>query len=147
MPDVRNCKRCGRIFNYIGGRPICHDCKKQDEEEFKKVKEYLYEHPKASILEVSNVLEISVQKIKSYLREGRLEIVGNDGNLILECEKCGRSITTGRFCNECSRELSEGFKSSAEEISKSASGDTDKKKPAGMGMKYLNKYEKWNPEK
>jgi len=50
MPDIRNCKRCGRLFNYIGGRPICQDCKKQDEEEFKRVKEYLYEHPKASIM-------------------------------------------------------------------------------------------------
>jgi len=68
-----------KTFNYIGGRPICQDCKKQDEEEFKRVKEYLYEHPKASIIEVSNALDISVQKIKSYLREGRLEIVGTEG--------------------------------------------------------------------
>jgi len=65
MPDIRNCKRCGRLFNYIGGRPICQDCKKQDEEEFKRVKEYLYEHPKASIIEVSNALDISVQKIRA----------------------------------------------------------------------------------
>lgn len=142
MPDVRNCRRCGRLFNYIGGRPICHDCKKQDEKEFKRVKEYLYDHPKASIIDVSNALEISVQKIKSYLREGRLEIVGGEGNLVLECEKCGKSINTGRFCEQCSRELSEGFKSTADEMNKSVSGDIDKKKPAGKGMKYLNKYDK-----
>jgi len=74
MPDIRNCKRCGRLFNYIGGRPICQDCKKQDEEEFKRVKEYLYEHPKASIIEVSNALDISVQKIKSYLRKVDLKL-------------------------------------------------------------------------
>jgi len=147
MPDIRNCKRCGRLFNYIGGRPICQDCKKQDEEEFKRVKEYLYEHPKASIIEVSNALDISVQKIKSYLREGRLEIVGTEGNVVLECEKCGKSINTGRFCNECSRELTEGFKATAQEISKSVSGDTDKKKTSGMGMKYLNRYERWNSDK
>jgi len=93
------------------------------------VKEYLYEHPKASIIEVSNALDISVQKIKSYLRE------------------CGKSINTGRFCNECSRELTEGFKATAQEISKSVSGDTDKKKTSGMGMKYLNRYERWNSDK
>jgi len=47
---------------------------------------------------------------------------------VLECEKCGKSINTGRFCNECSRELTEGFKATAQEISKSVSGDTDKKR-------------------
>ncbi|ODM27318.1 MerR family transcriptional regulator [Clostridium sp. Bc-iso-3] len=144
MPDVRNCRRCGRLFNYIGGRPICHDCKRQDDEEFKKVKEYLYEHPKASIIEVSNALEISVPKIKGYLREGRLEIVGGDGNVVLECERCGKSINTGRFCNECSRELTDGLKSTTEEMNKSIPDDTGKKK--SVGMKYLNKYDKWNSD-
>lgn len=140
MPDVRNCRRCGKIFNYIGGAPICHDCRRQDDEEFKKVKEYLYDHPRASIIEVSKELEISVQKIKGYLKEGRLEIIGEDGNMVLECEKCGKSINTGRFCNECSRELAEGIKSTADEIKKSPSNDTGTKR--AMGMKYLNKFDK-----
>jgi len=100
-------QRCGRLFNYIGGRPICQDCKKQDEEEFKRVKEYLYEHPKASIIEVSNALDISVQKIKSYLRKVDLKL-SNRRECSAECEKCGKSINTGRFCNECSRELTRG---------------------------------------
>ena len=24
--DVRNCKQCSKLFNYIGGAPICPEC-------------------------------------------------------------------------------------------------------------------------
>ncbi|NLD49160.1 MAG: MerR family transcriptional regulator [Clostridiaceae bacterium] len=135
MPDVRNCRRCGKIYNHIGRLPICLECRKLDDEDFKRVKEYLYDNPGASINQVSVELEISVQRIKGYLKEGRLEIVGEGGNLILECESCGRSIRTGRFCNECSNGLSSEFKSASEQINKSAQS-ADKK---GHGMKYVSK--------
>ena len=47
MPDVRNCKRCNKIFKHLSGPPISLDCKQQDEDKFAIVKEYLYENPKA----------------------------------------------------------------------------------------------------
>ena len=39
--DVRNCKGCGRLFNYYGGVPLCKTCKDKLEEKFQEVKEYL----------------------------------------------------------------------------------------------------------
>lgn len=141
MPEVRNCRRCGKIYNYIGGAPICPDCKKLDEEDFQKVKEYLYQNPGASINQVSVDLDISVEKIRRYLKEGRLEITSEDGNMILECENCGKSIKSGRFCPECERELESGFRSAASQIQ----GDLDSQSDSGlkgMGMRYLNKNEK-----
>lgn len=140
MPDVRNCKRCGKIYNYIGGVPLCHDCKKQDEDDFKRVKNYLYDNPMASIVDVSRELEISVQRIKNYLKQGRLEIIGGDGNMILECELCGRSIRTGRFCEECTNALSKDIKSTADEIRSPTSQSTGTR--ASGGMRYLHKSEK-----
>ncbi len=138
MPDVRNCKRCNRIFNYIGGAPICQDCKQQDEVNFKRVKEYLYDNPRASMFDVSKELDVSVQQIKMYLKEGRLEIVGNEGNMILECERCGKSITTGRYCDGCSREVTNDIKSTADQMNKATSTEDIAAKRAN-GMKYLNK--------
>ena len=32
--EVRNCKGCGRLFNYIGGVPLCGDCKAKLEDKF-----------------------------------------------------------------------------------------------------------------
>ena len=123
MPDVRNCKRCGRVYNYIGGVPLCPSCRDADEEDYKRIKEYLYENPGASMSEVSEVLNVSVEKITRFLKEGRLEIVGEGGNFILACERCGKSIKTGRFCNECYAEISKDLGSAAYNIKNSMEKD------------------------
>ncbi|MCR4435075.1 MAG: MerR family transcriptional regulator [Clostridiales bacterium] len=140
MPDVRNCRRCGKIYNHIGGPPICPACREADEEDFKRVKEYLYENPGATLSEVSSTLDISVEKIKMYLKEGRLEIVGDEGNIVLECENCGRSIRTGRLCNECSKMLVKDFSSTAKQMKSRLDPPETSKKP--FEMRYLNKTEK-----
>lgn len=125
MPDVRNCRRCGKIFNYLGGEILCPVCKQQDEEDFKRVKDYLYEYPGATMSQIATDLEISVEKIKRYLRQGRLEIIGNEGNLILECEMCGKSIKSGRYCDICEKELSGNLKSLADKMSRDISQTID----------------------
>ena len=137
MPDVRNCKKCGKIFNYIGGAPICPVCKQADEDDFKRVKEYLYENPGAIITQVSTELDISIEKIKRFLKDGRLEITSTEGNMVLECENCGKAINTGRFCNECERDLAAGFKSVASQMKSEL--DLSDSSRRGLGMRYLNK--------
>ena len=37
--EVKNCKRCGRLFNELSGEEICPVCRKTSEDEFVKVKE------------------------------------------------------------------------------------------------------------
>ncbi|WP_353093774.1 TIGR03826 family flagellar region protein [Tissierella praeacuta] len=101
--NIRNCTRCGKIYNYDGFK-ICFNCRKDDEKDFQKVKGYLYEYPGANIVEVEEATGVETSKIIGYLKEGRLE-VADGSNLILECEKCGASIKTGRFCDKCTNEL------------------------------------------
>lgn len=139
MPDIRNCKRCGRIYTYIGGPPICPTCIEQDEADFRRVKEYLYNNPGASMSEVSEVLEVSVEKITRFLKDGRLEIVG-DSNLILECESCGKSIKTGRYCQECQNGLTRELSNTARQISESLPGESAPKRQ--IEMRFLNKGDK-----
>jgi len=141
MPDVRNCRRCGKIYNYIGGVPICQTCKDQDEEDFKRVKEYLYKNPGASMTEVSGALDVSVEKITKYLKDGRLEIINEEGNMILECETCGKAIKTGRFCSDCSRGLSQDLRSTASRMNETIKAAPEPEKKS-LGMRYLNKDEK-----
>lgn len=135
MPDLRNCRRCGRMYNYIGGPPICQDCKNADEEVFKKVKDYLYDNPGATLSQVALDLEVSVEKIKMFLKEGRLEIT-DDSNIVLECERCGKSIKTGRFCRDCQNEVSGDLERTTKSIPQDS---TDQYKGNGIGMRYLNK--------
>lgn len=108
MAEIRNCPRCGKIFSYIG-RPICHSCLETEENEFKVVKEYIYDNPGATISEVAQETEVSVEKIMRFLREERLEIKSENSNMILECERCGRAISSGRFCDNCKGDINKGF--------------------------------------
>jgi len=137
MPDVRNCRKCGKIFNYIGGPPICPVCRKQEEDDFQRVKEYLYENPGASVTQVSTELDISIEKIKRFLKEGRLEITNDEGNLILECENCGKAIKSGRYCEACERELTFRLKSVASQLETNLGSMSDLRH--GTDMKYRNK--------
>ncbi len=139
MPEVRNCRKCGKIFNYIGS-PICPVCKQSEEDDFKTIKDYLYRNPGASITQVSTELDISVEKIKRFLKDGRLEITGEDGNMILECENCGKSIKSGRFCDDCERNLAAGFKSVAGQMKSEIDSISEASRKA-IGMRYLNKDE------
>lgn len=105
--DVRNCKECGKIYNYDGFK-TCPTCRRKDEEDFVKVKEYIYDNPGANISEVQEATEVDSSKIIEFLRQDRLEI-GEGSNLLLECESCGVSIKSGRFCNKCKHDLEKEF--------------------------------------
>lgn len=138
MPDVRNCRRCGKMYNYIGGAPICIDCKNADEATFKRVKEYLYDNPGATLSQVANDVNVSVEKIKMFLKEGRLEIT-EGSNIILDCERCGKAIKTGRFCNECQNDVSKDFSQNASKKPGRSEESTLEAKRNGVGMRFLNK--------
>lgn len=101
--NLRNCNRCGKVYVYDGFN-ICLDCRRAHEEDFKKVKEYLDEHPGATVVEVSEATGVETKKIIQFLKEGRLEI-RDDKNIILTCERCQKPIRTGRFCDQCAVEL------------------------------------------
>lgn len=98
--EVRNCKGCGKIFNYIGGMPMCEACKKELEDKFQQVKAYIYDNRDADINQVAEDNDVSVQQIRQWVREERLEFSENS-RVGLACEKCGRMIRSGRYCKPC----------------------------------------------
>lgn len=104
MADLRNCSKCGRLFGYVGS-PICSYCREEEEDEFKKVKEYLYDYPGSTVFEVSEATGVETEKIMRFLREERLQVSSENPNMLLECEGCGRPINTGRFCQKCREDL------------------------------------------
>ncbi|WP_026479006.1 TIGR03826 family flagellar region protein [Alkaliphilus transvaalensis] len=107
--DLRNCTKCGRAFAFTG-LDVCSRCSTDDEADFRKVKEYLYDHPGATVTEVSEETGVSERQILRYLRESRIEI-REENNCLLHCERCDKSIRSGRFCDECAAALKKEFKS------------------------------------
>lgn len=106
--DVRNCKGCGKLFNYVSGPPLCATCMSALDAKFEEVKEYVYDHPGAGMQEVSDEFEIPISQIKQWIRDERLSFA-EDSMIGLECEGCGITIKTGRFCKACKDKLAKGF--------------------------------------
>lgn len=106
--EVRNCKGCGRLFNYLSGPPLCATCAQALDLKFEVVKEYVYDHPRVGMQEVSEELEVPISQIKQWIREERLAFA-EDSMIGLECESCGATIKTGRYCKACKDKLSKGL--------------------------------------
>ena len=102
--DVRNCRSCGKLFNYLSGPPLCPACNRALDEKFTVVKEYIYEHPGAGIQEVSDENDVTIPQIQKWIREERLSF--SENSLVgIECENCGATIRTGRYCQPCKDKL------------------------------------------
>lgn len=101
--EVINCKGCGKLFNSFNSssrKRLCPQCMKKLEEKFTQVKEFIREYPNCSIEVVATENDVSVKQIKQWVKEERLVFVeGSMGGI--PCEKCGKMISTGRFCGDC----------------------------------------------
>ena len=106
--DVKNCKECGRLFNYITGPRLCGECRQKLEDKFVEVRNYIMDNPRATIPEISEAMEVSVQQIHQWVREERL-IFTDDSMVTLDCESCGAPIKTGRFCEKCKSDMAKGL--------------------------------------
>lgn len=133
--EVKTCKRCRVLFHHVVGAQLCERCKKKDEEDFVKVKEYLYENPGASMTKVCEDLDVTVRQIQQYLREGRLT-VSKDSPIGLDCERCGNRIITGRYCDSCRNTMTNQLSSVAKGMRQEIDGIS--KDDSKNRMRYLD---------
>lgn len=102
--EVRTCKQCKRIFNYLTGPTICSACKDMLEEKFIEVRDYVRDNPTEGINEVAKANEISPNQIRRWIREERLAF-SEDSGIGIDCESCGKMIKSGRLCQSCKDKL------------------------------------------
>lgn len=136
--DVRNCRRCKKLFNYIGGPQICPACQSLLEEEFQKVKAFLRENPKASMGTIAEENEVSVQQIKQWVREERLSFT-EDSPVAIECENCGAMIRTGRYCKSCKATLANHMNEAIKKPKKEMPAPEKKPAREKERMRFLDK--------
>lgn len=132
--DIRNCRRCKRLFNYTENAKFCPACMEEMEKEFHEAKEYIYRHPGAGIHEISEELEIDVGEIKQWIREERLVLSSAEGEIT--CENCGVAITTGRFCEQCKAKLTNSL---SHAVQKKEIPKPEPKKSEKDRMRFLDK--------
>lgn len=106
--NVRNCRSCGSIFNYVTGQVICPACREKLEKKFQEVKEYIRANKGVGINDVAEACDVEVSQIRQWLREERLELTADSG-VYITCESCGAPIRSGRFCEKCAGNMTRGF--------------------------------------
>ncbi len=109
--NVKNCRKCGRLFNYAVGPYICPQCREALEDKFKEVKAYIQAHPMCGIREVSEQCDVEPSQIQQWIREERLQFA-EESAIMLNCESCGAPIRSGRYCDSCKAQLANGFSAS-----------------------------------
>ena len=103
--DVKNCRGCGRLFNYIGGGYfLCPACMEALDKKLQVVKKYIQDNPKATMTEISQDNDVSINQIERWIREERLTFA-DDSPIGIECEGCGAMIKSGRYCQACKDKL------------------------------------------
>ena len=133
--EVKNCRKCGRIFNYIGGMPICPMCKENLEKKFEEVKNYIRENPQSGIPDISRDCEVETGQIQQWIREERL-VFADDSPVGIPCERCGTMIQSGKYCEKCKAELAHGLSDS---IAKPEAAPKPERKPTrdNPAMRFL----------
>ena len=97
--DVRTCKSCGRLFNYLSGDPLCSACRDSTEKKFMEVKEYIRENRNASI-----------KQLERWVRQERLEF-SKDSGVMFFCSSCGEPIQSGTMCEKCKKGMASSLSS------------------------------------
>ncbi len=133
--NLKNCSRCGKMYNYVAGPNLCDPCKKAIEESFQKVKQYIDENPRASLQQIAEDNEVTTKQLQQWIREERL-MFSKDSPIQLVCEKCGELISTGRFCAKCKSTMANTLNNSFAKP-KQALQQAVKKEPKS-GMRFLD---------
>ncbi|MCR5674266.1 MAG: flagellar protein [Lachnospiraceae bacterium] len=106
--QIKNCSKCGKMFQWVAGDTVCEDCKKKEEDEFQKVKKYIEDNPSAPMSQIAKDCEVKMTKIQQWVREERL-VFAKGSPVQLTCENCGEPIQTGRYCLKCKTQLAAGL--------------------------------------
>ena len=99
------CKKCGgKLFYQSGGVYQCEDCGSEELDDFGVIKVYLEENGPSPATDIADGTGVPLEIVNLFLRYGRLEIL-EGSKYFIKCERCGCALRYGRFCYDCTKEL------------------------------------------
>lgn len=137
--SIRNCKRCGKIYQYDGVHKICKNCRAQLEKDFEKVKEFLKENPDSSISVVSEETGVKKKTIIEFIKNNRLIAEDLEIDAKIKCQRCGTEIKHGKYCDRCISDM----KNEVESVTKKK----EKKKKRKKGKENMHVSDRINKDK
>jgi predicted amidophosphoribosyltransferase len=106
--NVKVCAFCGKLFQSMGP-DICPECSVKLDEEFVRVREYLYDNPgHIDVMDIVNNTGVSEKAVLRFIKDGRLARKVSTEEAGLRCAICGAPISAGRLCRRCMDEWKAG---------------------------------------
>ena len=96
--------------------------------------DYLEEHPDTSVEQTAADNDVTMKQIRQWVKEERL-ILSSATVAGIVCEKCGKPIRTGRFCDKCKENMASQLESMYDKPKPGA--DIKTAEPGGNRMRYL----------
>jgi|SRR5699024_6240477 len=105
MAELANCINCGVVF-VKNIRNICRNCFEAEEKAFETVYQFLLprKNRQATIIDIVDATGVEEKLIIKFMKEKRLR-TSDFPMLAYGCDRCGKNITTGNLCTNCSTEL------------------------------------------
>lgn len=113
------CETCGKFFGQDTDETLCKECREPNKkkavltgdiehDKFTNARAIVYDMPQINPKELAEEMNargvpITIQEVMRYVTEGRLNLVTIDGGTY--CTGCGRAITIGTLCSNCSDKL------------------------------------------
>ena len=113
---IDTCVACKQVFQNIHHTKLCPSCLKKMEERFDSVRTYIKENEDVGVGEVSEACHVPKGQILKWVREERLYFSSNS-DVGVPCLKCGKSINTGKFCDQCRTQVKSDLKGAYVETS------------------------------
>lgn len=103
--SYKYCEYCGKPLPLSFEGSVCPAC--QDQQLFHEVKEFIRSSDDVTEYDVAKHFDIPIQKVKHWIREGRIEYKSDPASSITtHCVECGAPISFGRLCPKCLKKQS-----------------------------------------
>jgi hypothetical protein len=125
--ELATCVRCQKLYTKLR-LAVCPQCELEEEKDILELQRYLRDNANATLIEVSDALDIYMEDIERWIEEKRVSIeVCEMANL--KCTVCSAPIVSGRVCVACRDRLgltnvAAGERSAAAQDKKEESGSS-----------------------
>lgn len=103
IKETKECRYCHKLLPIDFEGDVCPIC--QDEHLFSEVKDYIRSNVVNEYM-VATEFDIPLKKVRSWIKEGRIEYVEKDTQIVgTKCQRCGKPVTFGALCSDCMRLL------------------------------------------
>lgn len=129
--SIANCTRCHKIFKKQFDRKICSECIQEEEDAYRRVVDYLDDHPGSALPAIAAGTDCEEKLILRFIREGRLSLLDKLGdNVHVECKRCGVRIGSGHYCVKCLTEVGDALRGPGSVGSEQADKGSTRTRPA-----------------